>query len=235
MANVSDSSSHRRDQIANFAEILRNAEARQLVFEAIYRGKQAVKTIREVAATTGYDTKRIATIAHPLAGEKLFDQSRVFDKVVGKATTAYKKIPFVTRNKEKILRLARNKGALENFHTKTNPKIKTKVALSKGQRITVKAPFRVQVKFIRSEEIGEFAKAKTVKSLSGLSPARLSESKTKKGILSLLGEAKTPKDWGGENNDIFTDRVTLAGKKQRAAFALKGPAKKGPLVPGKMG
>jgi len=40
---------------------------------------------------------------------------------------------------------------------------------------------------------------------------------------------------GGESNDIFTDRVTLFGKKRRAGFALKGPAKKGALVPAKMG
>jgi len=236
MVDVSDSPSHRRDQIANFAEILRNAEARQRVFEAIYRGKQAVKTIREVAKATGYDTKRVATIAHPLArGEKVFEQLRQFDSVIAKVTTAYKKIPFVSRNKTKILSLARKKDTLEKFHTKTNPKIKVNVLLGKGRKVTVKVPFRVRAKFIRVEEIEEFAKTKAVASVFGLSPARLSESKVKQGILSLLGETKIPKDWGGESNDIFTDRVTVARKKQRAAFALKGPAKTGPLVPGKMG
>ena len=38
-----------------------------------------------------------------------------------------------------------------------------------------------------------------------------------------------PKDWGGENNDIFTG-VTLFEGKRLAAFALKGPAATGPLV-----
>jgi hypothetical protein len=44
-----------------------------------------------------------------------------------------------------------------------------------------------------------------------------------------------PKDWGGESNDIFTTRITVGGRRRRAAFALKGPAKTGPLVPGMMG
>jgi hypothetical protein len=68
-----------------------------------------------------------------------------------------------------------------------------------------------------------------------MSPARLPEATVKKGIVKLLGEELDPKDWGGESNDIFTTRVTISGKRKRAAFALKGPAKTGPLVPGKMG
>src|SRR5262245_52420615 len=44
-----------------------------------------------------------------------------------------------------------------------------------------------------------------------------------------------PKDWGGESNDIFTTKVKMKGVRRRAAFALKGPAKKGPLVPAMMG
>src|SRR5664280_12494 len=148
-------------------------------------------------------------------------------------TTIYKKTDFVTANRSRILSLARDRVQLDSFHTKTNPKIN--VHLNKGQKITVKVPFRVRSDFIRVEDIREFSKAKKNKSIGSFKTARLSEEKTKKGILKLLGETKTPKDWGGENNDIFTDRVTLFGKKRRAAFALKGPAKKGPLVPGKMG
>jgi hypothetical protein len=81
-------------------------------------------------------------------------------------------------------------------------------------------PFQVRSKFVRVEDVEEFSKVKKVKSTAGLSPARLSEAKTKAGILSLLGETKMPKDWGGENNDIFTDRVTIGGKRIRGAFAL---------------
>ncbi|MFI5117644.1 MAG: hypothetical protein ACHP8B_13215 [Terriglobales bacterium] len=44
-----------------------------------------------------------------------------------------------------------------------------------------------------------------------------------------------PKDWGGESNDIFTTRITVGARRRRGAFALKGPAKVGPLVPRMMG
>lgn len=67
------------------------------------------------------------------------------------------------------------------------------------------------------------------------SPTRLPEAVVKRGIIRLLGEQMDPKDWGGEANDIFTTRISLGGQRKRAAFALKGPAKKGALVPGMMG
>jgi hypothetical protein len=234
MAEVSDTPSHRRDQIANFADLLKNAAARQKVFKAVYRGKKRFKTIGEISTATKYPAKNVANIAGPLAkGEKLFEQGR--ERVDGRMTTVYRKIPFVTRNRAEILSLANSRTKRERFHTKTNPKISVSVRIPKGQKISVRVPFRVRSKFIRVEEIKEFSKSKGIKSIAGLKPARLSEAKTKEGFLKLLGEVKRPKDWGGENNDIFTDRVSLFGKKKRAAFALKGPAKTGPLVPGKMG
>lgn len=93
----------------------------------------------------------------------------------------------------------------------------------------MRVPFRVRSKFIRIEDVSEFSKAKKVKLAGALRPPRLAEARVKAAILKLLRETKKPKDWGGESNDIFTDRLTLFGKKRRAAFALKGPAKKGPF------
>jgi hypothetical protein len=163
MTNVSDTSSNRRDQIANFAEILRNAPARQSVFEAIYRGKKATKTIGEIAKATRYSAKRVATIAGPLAyGEKLFEQDR--ERHNGKVTTVYKKIPFVARNKNEILAIARSREALDRYHTKTNPKIRANIRIAKGHKVYVNAPFQIRSKFIRVEEVKEFSKAKKVKS-----------------------------------------------------------------------
>jgi hypothetical protein len=63
----------------------------------------------------------------------------------------------------------------------------------------------------------------------------LVERTVKRGILRLLQEAKNPKDWGGESNDIFSAKLKVRGRRRRAAFALKGPAKKGILVPAMMG
>jgi hypothetical protein len=41
---VSDTASHRGDQIANFADVLKNAPARQRVFSAVYYGKKRTKS-----------------------------------------------------------------------------------------------------------------------------------------------------------------------------------------------
>jgi hypothetical protein len=230
MANVSDTSSHRRDQIANFAEILENSKAKQKVFEAVYRGKKRSKAIGEIADATGYSAKRVAEIAGPLAREKLFEQGR--GKHEGRKTTVYSKIDFVTTNRREILRLARNPKTLDRYHTKTNPRVAVRIA--SGHRVSLKVPFPIRTTQIHIEDMAEFAKTKAVKPKQ-FKMARLSENKTKRGILKILGEPRIPKDWGGENNDIFTNRITLRGKKRQAAFALKGPAKKGPLVPKMMG
>lgn len=53
----------------------------------------------------------------------------------------------------------------------------------------------------------------------------VSEGQLKIWLADILGEPEVPKDWGGEQFDLWTDRVTIKGKRLRAAFALKGPAK----------
>lgn len=51
------------------------------------------------------------------------------------------------------------------------------------------------------------------------------EQKVKELLCSLLGEAVIPKDWGGEECDIFSSNLSVDGKRYSAAFLLKGPAK----------
>ena len=230
MLNVSDTASNRRDQIRNYAEILRNASARQAVFNAVYRGKKKFKTVKEIADAVKWTAKRVATVAKPLAqGEKLFEQDR--QRVDGSVQTIYRKIHFVETNKRKILQLANNRKKLDRYHTKTNPKDPAKPA-----RIVVHAPFRIKTRFIALHEVDQFSKVRQVKSVPNqLSPARLSEKQVKAGLLKLLKETIDPKDWGGEANDIFTTKLKIRGRSLRGAFALKGPAKTGPLVPRMMG
>jgi hypothetical protein len=231
IVETTDTSSNRRDQIANFAELLKNAPARLKVFGAIYYGKKQFKSVDEVAKKTGYSNKRVTEIAKPLAkGEKLFLQKR--EMVNGKKVTVYERIHFVVTNKSKILKLAKNPQKLKGYETKTNPRGNNQRSI----RIHLAAPIRSgRVRFVRAEDIGEFAKVKKVKSIGAFTPARLSETAFKAGLVRLLGQTKVPKDWGGEMNDIFSTSVTVRGKKRRAAFALKGPAKSGPLVPKMMG
>ncbi|HLY62561.1 MAG TPA: hypothetical protein VKV95_17605 [Terriglobia bacterium] len=228
---VSDTASHRRDQIANFAELLRNAPIKQQVFKAVYTGKKKVKTLDEIAQVTGIATsKRVTEFAKPLARERIFLQEK--QRIDGKVCTVYRKIDFVEQNKRKILQLARNSMKLGGYHTKTNPEN----VGTKTQRVVIQVPFRFKIRFVSIEDVNQFERVKTIRDIpQRMTPERLPEKKFKKGILRLLKEVYDPKDWGGESNDVFTTRLKIRGRTLRAAFALKGPAKKGPLVPAMMG
>jgi len=225
---VSDSASNRKDQIANFAEILKNAPARQKVFEAVYFGKKKFKSVNEIAGTTILSPKRVTIIAKPLCRQGLFEQGR--ERIQGSMRTVYRKFGFVESNKQKILKLARNKKKLAGYPTKTNPRIKVVAT------VRLRVPYAPKTKFITIDDVDQFAKTKKIrKTPDVLTPERLPENIVKAGILFLLQELKLPKDWGGETNDIFSVKLKIQGKAKRAAFALKGPAKKGTLVPGMMG
>ena len=100
----------------------------------------------------------------------------------------------------------------------------------------LRTPFVPKTRFIRIDDVEQFAKVNKIRTVPNrLNPDRLPEQAVKKGILRLLKETKQPKDWGGETNDIFSVKLKVRGRVRRGAFALKGPAKKGPLVPGMMG
>ena len=58
----------------------------------------------------------------------------------------------------------------------------------------------------------------------------VSEQQLKIWLAAILGEPEVPKDWGGEQFDLWTERITIQGKRLRAAFALKGPAKFHPMT-----
>ncbi len=63
----------------------------------------------------------------------------------------------------------------------------------------------------------------------------VSEEQTKTWLAEILGEPEVPKDWGGEQYDLWTDRITLNGKHVQAAIALKGPAKFHPMTVADLG
>jgi hypothetical protein len=65
--------------------------------------------------------------------------------------------------------------------------------------------------------------------------ADIPEQKVKELICRLLGEHDIPKDWGGEESDLFSDRLLVAGERQTGAFLLKGPAKFHPMTPRDLG
>jgi hypothetical protein len=50
------------------------------------------------------------------------------------------------------------------------------------------------------------------------------EVEVKRALAALIGEPVVPKDWGGEQHDLWTTRLRLQGRAHSAAFVLKGPA-----------
>ncbi|MFA5864740.1 MAG: hypothetical protein WC975_08635 [Phycisphaerae bacterium] len=90
--------------------------------------------------------------------------------------------------------------------------------------------------FIAVDDIDTFAKVKDIsKNFEAELPVKNSEADIKELFHKILGEPFKQKDWGGEQNDIFTTRVEIGGKRHCAAFMLKGPATPEPLTIAKCG
>ena len=227
VVRVSDSASHRRDQIANLAELLKNRLKRQSLVQAVYFGKRKRKSVPFLAKTLGITTKRVTEIGKPLISNCF---STAKDRESGKVVTFYVKDHFVRDNLAEILRLATNRKRFEAYHTKTNPKSPP------ARTVKVTIPFAPKTRSISIDEVDEFARVASVTDATvKLRPSRLPEQTMKRGLAKILGELVVAKDWGGESNDVFTTRVTIGGRRRRSAFALKGPAVAGPLVPRMMG
>jgi hypothetical protein len=199
----------------------------------VYFGKKRFKSVPFLARKLSIPgkrnkEKRVTEIAKPLVNS-FFAQDRTREQ--GRIVTVYVKYDSVRDDLREIMRLACDRQKLEAYHTKTNPKV---TVIGKTIRLTV--PFKANSRSVSIDDVKEFVKVKPIKSVPvKLNPPRLPERTVKRGIVRILGELMEAKDWGGEFNDIFTTRITVGGRRRRAAFALKGPAKTGPLVPGMMG
>jgi hypothetical protein len=55
----------------------------------------------------------------------------------------------------------------------------------------------------------------------------MSEDAIKHAFADIIGEPFVPKDWPGETSDLSTTRLTIEGDPVSAAFAFKGPGRKG--------
>lgn len=54
-------------------------------------------------------------------------------------------------------------------------------------------------------------------------------------ICHLLGEHSVPSDWGGEESDVLSANLVVAGRRNTGAFLLKGPARFHPMKPTDLG
>lgn len=215
---VTDVRSNVNDQIANAAHVIGRSKHKQLVFEAICRGKKKVKSVYEISRATGLSEVRVLQ-----AGGELHAA-----RIVQKLRKAYQKDPFYAKHYRKVLTLAANPQKLNSFPTKVTSKQKNTIVKIRFPRIASNA-VPITVKDIQSFAIRD---RKTSK---GSQNSQIPEDKLKKGFKSIIGETGTFKDWGGERNDLFTTKVEVASRRRPTVFAFKGKATKGKLTLDKMG
>jgi hypothetical protein len=217
---VTDSRSNAQDQIAHAARAIRGSKLRQSVFLEVIRGKRTTKSVEEISAQIGYSRKQVLNAGKYLADQQLVTQTK-------KASdTAYQKVPFLSRNRSKIVSLATHPGKLARFPTKTNPTAAPLLWISMRSAL-------VKTKPITVDDIDNFRKVRRIKTAQ--KPVPMLEKDFKDGVASTLGEAATSIDWGGEKGDLFTTRVLMKGKRLGAAFGFKGRGKSGRLTPAGLG
>ncbi|WP_342086175.1 hypothetical protein [Dyadobacter sp. OTU695] len=100
-----------------------------------------------------------------------------------------------------------------------------------GDRIIrggINRPFQTSDLELDIEDIEEFKKVRLIEradnSLDLERNRKIPEQAIKRHIAEILGERHIEKDWGGESSDLFTCNLSLAGKRRKAAFVLKGPS-----------
>jgi len=222
---VTDIGGNGPELVQQAADLLSTSDHRKRVFAEIYRGKQRIKTVDELSASTGLKRKRVLEVGKALAVHDIVKQTKVNGR------TAYEKRDFYQNKRTKILALASNPAALQKFPTKRSPRISNGII-----NIQVKLPpiqNRLEATFITIDDIDSFAEVAKVERPDHF--LEISERQFKLGIASILGELGEFKDWGGEVSDLYSSNLVIEGSRKRVAFAFKGPGTKGILTPKKLG
>lgn len=226
--SVSDTSSNWNETIEHGAKTLGRSKVRRRVFEAVYSGKKNPKSVGLLSKSSGLTRWQVLTEGKKLADEGLVHQTK------SDGDTAYQKVRFYQKNRDRILRYVDKPEKLESLPTKRRP---AAVRAKKGPQVSVSVQLparRVRAHHITIDDISSFKKVRGV-SYNGPS-TKIPETKFKTGVASILQQRGEFKDWGGEMSDLISTHLRLApSKRLRAAFAFKGPGMKGKLVPGKMG
>jgi len=224
--DITDVRSSPNDQIAHAARVIGRSEDCQNVFNAISYGKKKIKTVTEITDITSLPRIRVLQLAGKLCNNQIVKKVKVGKEL------AYEKDQFFSENKNRILKLARNKNQLEKFPTKINPINKEVIYISIPKKM-------VDVEQITIDDIDSFDRVKdeslNQKSLAIERSIDIEEKIFKKGLQKILKEEGIFQDWGGETDDLFSTRLVLKGRRKTVVFGLKGKGTTGILTPEKMG
>lgn len=207
---VTDPRSNKNDQIKHAVEVLGRSEHRLKVFKAIYKGKRPIKTVSEIANSTGLSNIRVLQEAAKLRGNGIVHAAKL-----GKEN-GYRKDEFYSTNRSRILQLVASPEKLKSLPTKTQPKgSKDGVVIIKGLER------KPHAKEIYIDDIDSFKAIRKIDP-GTLGKTQLSEKKFKLGVKGILGEKGEFTDWGGEKGDLLSSRLQYNGKRITVAFAFKG-------------
>src|SRR5262249_18050715 len=158
------------------------------------------------ATTTGLSRVRVLTEGKKLADNQIVRQIGAF------GMTAYEKDAFYSAQKRKILRLVQDPVAFASFPTKTRPRVTlpTLVPIHIHRR-------RIQARYITVDDIDSFSRVRRIRVEPG-DYTPIPEGRFKAGIARILGEGGHFQDWGGERNDLYTNRVRISNRRYPAAF-----------------
>ncbi|MBI3743382.1 MAG: hypothetical protein HY261_03760 [Chloroflexi bacterium] len=222
---VTDLRANQNENILHAAKSIGRSKDRRKVFEAVYRGKKQVKSVDDLRKATGLSPVRVLQEGKKLSATDLVEQVKDPNGRV-----AYKKYDTYSHYKKKVLDLVDHPDKKSKYPTKQEPRLSgaTSIKISLG-----KSP---QPQDVTVDDIEAFAKVKGISApTSTLSLANVLESRIKEFLKRVIGESHDFPDWGGEKNDLYTNRLRFRGSRRKAAFALKGRATQGPLTPKKMG
>lgn len=93
--------------------------------------------------------------------------------------------------------------------------------------------FPTDWQFVSPQQVDQFAGVNWEHpvSIADLAALRdIPEMRVKQVLAQMIGEAVVPKDWGGEQFDLWTTRLRVDGHATPTAFLLKGPAKFAPMT-----
>lgn len=217
---VSDKASNANENLERAVEVIGGSGVRRAVFVAVHTGRKSSRTVDELAKLIGKGRQVTLNAATRLANEGLIHRSKEGNSV------SYQKDPFYQANRDRVLRLIDQPKLLAAMPTKRRPAAGTTIL-----QVPVRQS-KIDAKFITIDDVQSFSKVRKIKEAPEV---HLREEATKLGILDILKERGTFKDWGGERNDFLTDKLRVGGSRRMSAFALKGPSKTGVLTPGKMG
>jgi len=218
---VSDSRSNAEEHIERAAKTVGRGKVRPKVFDAIYHHKTKVKSVSAIVKRTGLKRLRVLQEGRHLVRNGIVKSARK------DGDTAYEMIEFFHTHKRRILNYAANPKKLAALPTKRKPSVSVTVTTSG------RSP-RPKALALTVDDFDSFKAVRKVKP-DGYIPRTISEECFKRGVQAILAEPGKWKDWGGELFDLASTRVVLKGNRIGAVFAFKGPGKRGPLVPGKMG